>query len=150
VEEYKMVKQKEETVITQLRIPKHLHHKIAKLSESDDRSFNSYIIKILQESVAEFEQNLLDSFGIIEFTELYSKMFGSDYLPYVKHEDVEFESEQIKIIAQKIMRGAPRSTGRAAGIRKIVPKQEYLKEREQRESESVADDNNVNDKSDNS
>jgi hypothetical protein len=151
-----MDKEKDE-VSTRLRLPSKLHHTLGVLADLDDRSLHNYMIKVLQDHVSNAEKNLLDVYGEDDFYSVYISIFGDKYEPYIFEVDSMTELLNPQISFRGEQRGAPRSTGRAAGIRKIVPKQEYLKEREQRELESVAEesskyniDNNNNGKSDNS
>ena len=105
-----MTKDKEEKIFsTNLRIPKHLQHKLNILSDSDDRSFNGYVIKVLQDHVIEFEKSMANEYGIREFFKMHDTIFGKEFTPYYNEDALNSDTEQTKTIVKNIMRGTQRT-----------------------------------------
>lgn len=100
-----MSKPKDDMFSTNIRMPKHLAHKLGILAESDDRSLNSFMVKALQEHVTEFEESIVSTYGIEDFPETYASIFGEEHSPYIMFEQVSFDMEQVKHAVKNIMRG---------------------------------------------
>ena len=103
---------------------KSLKHKLDILGDADSKKIGPYIAQILEEYVIDFEQNILDTFGIDEFTEMFTRIFGEEYEPHLDISSVS-GGEQKKRLIQGLKQNISKP-----GIRKIVPNEEYGKKRE--------------------
>lgn len=116
-----MDKKEKDMVVTTLRLPIHLHHKLTKISEIKDRSLQNLIIKTLQDYVSDIEQNIFSSYGKEKFDSIYKSIFGVYVTPYI---DIK-KSLGIAINPNDVLnsRGTQRSTeSNTTGHGRIVPK----------------------------
>jgi hypothetical protein len=116
----KMDKEKDE-ISTRLRLPADLHHKLARLAVAENRSLHNYMIQVLTDHVATFENKLLETFGEKDFDNIYIGIFGTEHDPYMFDFDMKINPSLFRGLQISTKRN-PRPRVRDSKVAEETPK----------------------------
>lgn len=93
-------------------LDKGLKHKLQILADVDKRKLGSYVSKVLEQHISDFENQILETYGFDEFPKMYESIFGQEYPPYITVEEVMFDNteEAIKVL-NNFIRSSQNTTG---------------------------------------